>query len=196
MSDEKSARVLLDAAERDVRALAVMGNPDEVSEEVFGFHVQQGGEKLLKAWLALLGGEYPFTHDLEALLDLVGERTEITDEFEGLIGYTPFAVKHRYEGLGQLLRRLTVMTRSAAWTCCLTQFADSWRRPSGPSREAPSLTDESSSPCNGIREHGPADNAPALADPGRVGRWLVLAIGLGKSARSACLVTKIVGRIV
>ena len=100
MSDEKSARVLLDAAERDVRALAVMGNPAEVSEEVFGFHVQQGGEKLLKAWLALLGGEYPFTHDLEALLDLVGERTEITDEFEGLIGYTPFAVKHRYEGLG------------------------------------------------------------------------------------------------
>lgn len=100
MSDAKCARILLEAAERDVQALAVMRDPDEVSEEVFGFHVQQGAEKLLKAWLALLGGEYPYTHDLETLLDLVEERTEVTDEFRDLIEYTPFAVRHRYEGLG------------------------------------------------------------------------------------------------
>lgn len=37
MRDAKCARVLLDAAERDVQALAVMRDPDEVSEEVFGF---------------------------------------------------------------------------------------------------------------------------------------------------------------
>ena len=100
MRDAKCARVLLGAAERDVQALAVMGDPEEVSEEVFGFHVQQGAEKPLKAWLALLESEYPFTHDLETLLDLVGERTEVTDDFRDLIEYTPFAVQHRYEGLG------------------------------------------------------------------------------------------------
>lgn len=47
-----------------------------------------------------MGSEYPFTHDLETLLDLVCERTEVTDEFRDLIEYTPFAVQHRYEGLG------------------------------------------------------------------------------------------------
>ena len=41
MRDAKCARVLLDAAERDLQALAVMRDPDEVSEEVFGLHVQQ-----------------------------------------------------------------------------------------------------------------------------------------------------------
>ena len=118
MRDAKCARVLLEAAERDVQALAVMGDLDEVSEEVFGFHLQQGAEKLLKPWLALLGSEYPFTHDLETLLDLVGERSEVTDEFRDLIEYTPFTVQHHYEGLGasipaidrnETIRRLDVL---------------------------------------------------------------------------------------
>lgn len=100
MSDAKCARVLLDAAERHLRALEVMRRPDEVSEEVFGFHVQQGAEKLLKAWLALLGNEYPSTHDLETLLDRVEERAEAVDEFRDLTDFTPFADQHRYKGLG------------------------------------------------------------------------------------------------
>lgn len=41
MRDAKCARVLLDAAERDLQALAVMRDSDEVSEAVFGLHVQQ-----------------------------------------------------------------------------------------------------------------------------------------------------------
>lgn len=100
MSDAKCARVLLDAAERHLRALAVMRSPDEVSEEIFGFHVQQGAEKLLKAWLALLGVEYPFTHDLETLPDRVEKRAKAVDEFRALSDFTPFPDQHRYEGLG------------------------------------------------------------------------------------------------
>lgn len=73
-----------------------MRSPDEV----FGFHVQQGAEKLLKAWLALLGVEYPFTHDLETLLDRVEKRAKAVDEFRDLIDFTPFADQHRYAGLG------------------------------------------------------------------------------------------------
>ena len=49
MSDVKCARMLLDAAERDVGALRVMLPSGEVSDEVFGFHVQQAAEKSLKA---------------------------------------------------------------------------------------------------------------------------------------------------
>ena len=61
MSDPKCARMLLDAAERDVEALRFMCRSDEISDEVFGFHVQQAAEKSFKAWLALLGETYPLT---------------------------------------------------------------------------------------------------------------------------------------
>ena len=98
MSDPKCARVLLDAAERDVGALRVMRGSSGVSDEVFGFHVQQAAEKSLKAWLALLGQVYPLTHNLEALLDLLSERTEVSPRSRELIDYTPYAVEFRYVG--------------------------------------------------------------------------------------------------
>ena len=99
MSDPKCARVLLDAAERDVGALRVMGRSHEISDEIFGFHVQQAAEKSLKAGLALLGKVYPLTHNLEALLQLLSERNEVSCRFRKLIDYTPYAVEFRYEGV-------------------------------------------------------------------------------------------------
>ena len=50
MSDPKCARMLVEAAQRDVLTLRSMtaGAP----EESFGFHVQQAAEKAFKAWLA------------------------------------------------------------------------------------------------------------------------------------------------
>lgn len=70
MSDFKQARVLLEAAERDATALRGMGDAAVFADEIFGFHVQQAAEKLLKAWLASLGEIYPLSHDLAALLDM------------------------------------------------------------------------------------------------------------------------------
>ena len=85
MSDVKCARMLLVAGQRDVEALRVMRRSDEISDEVFGFHVQQAAEKSLKAWLALLGKVYPLTHNLEALLDLLADRDVATKPFRQLI---------------------------------------------------------------------------------------------------------------
>ena len=99
MSDAKCARMLLEAAERDVGALRVMRRSHEISDEVFGFHVQQAAEKSLKAWLALLGKVYPLTHNLEALLELLSERNDVSCRFRKLIDYTPYAVEFRYEGV-------------------------------------------------------------------------------------------------
>ena len=99
MTDPKCARVLLDAAWRDLGALRVMRRSDEVSDEVFGFHVQQAAEKALKARLALLGQTYPLTHNLEALLDLLEGRDVATEPYRGLVGYTPYAVEFRYDGV-------------------------------------------------------------------------------------------------
>ena len=100
MSDVKCATMLIRAAERDFEALRFMRDSDEIPDEVFGFHVQQAAEKSLKAHLALLGETYPLTHNIEALLDMLAKRSIATASFRQLIGYTPFAVEFRYQGVG------------------------------------------------------------------------------------------------
>ena len=100
MSDVKCAKILIRAAERDIEALRFMRDPDEIPDEVFGFHVQQAAEKSLKAHLALLGETYPLTHNLEALLDILARRGIAKDSFRELISYTPYAVEFRYQGVG------------------------------------------------------------------------------------------------
>ena len=98
MSDPKQARVLLEAAERDVSALRGMDDAAVFADEIFGFHVQQAAEKLFKAWLALLGELYPMTHDLTELLELLKARQPDAAPFDALIDYTPYAVQLRYGG--------------------------------------------------------------------------------------------------
>ena len=98
MSDVKCARAMLQAAERDL--LTLRGMTAGVPEESFGFHVQQAAEKSFKAWLALRGATYPLTHNLELLLDRLVAQGVATQPFEKLIGYTPYAVEFRYEGIG------------------------------------------------------------------------------------------------
>ena len=97
MSDPKQARILLEAAERDVSALRGMGDAAVFADEIFGFHVQQAAEKLFKAWLALLGESYPLTHDLTELLEMLATRESGAERFDGLLHYTPYAVQLRYE---------------------------------------------------------------------------------------------------
>ena len=100
MSDPKCARMLMSAAERDIEALRIMRRSDEIPAEIFGFHVQQGAEKLLKAWIALLGDSYPLTHSIESLLALLADRGAATEPFNDLAAYTPYAVEFRYAGVG------------------------------------------------------------------------------------------------
>ena len=97
MSDIKSARMLLRAAERDLLALRSMSAA--APEEAFGFHVQQAAEKALKAWLALLGEAYPLTHNLTTLLTLLSALGAAVARYETLADYTPYAVEFRYTGV-------------------------------------------------------------------------------------------------
>ena len=100
MSDAKCARMLLEAARRDIEALRVMRGSDGLPDEVYGFHVQQAAEKLLKAWIALLGASYPLTHSIETLLKLLADRGVGTEPFRDLTVFTPYAVEFRYAGVG------------------------------------------------------------------------------------------------
>ena len=100
MSDPKCARMLLSAAERDIDALRIMRRSDDIPPEIFGFHVQQGAEKLLKAWIAFLGDSYPLTHSIGTLLALLADRGVTTKPFNDLAAYTPYAAEFRYAGVG------------------------------------------------------------------------------------------------
>ena len=73
-----------------------MGENADFADEIFGFHAQQAAEKTLKAWLAMLGEDYPLTHDLAWLLEILGEHSAQTARFECLIDYNPYAVQFRY----------------------------------------------------------------------------------------------------
>ena len=96
MSDHKQARVLLEAAERDIAALHGMGDAAVFADEIFGFHAQQAAEKLLKAWLASLGETYPLSHDLASLLDMLHAHGTDAARFDDLVDYTRYAVRLRY----------------------------------------------------------------------------------------------------
>ncbi len=96
MNDLEQARELANAAERDISALRGMGDAAIFADEIFGFHVQQAAEKLLKAWLALQGETYPLSHDLAALLDMLSVGGADVARFDGLVDYTVYAVRLRY----------------------------------------------------------------------------------------------------
>ena len=101
--DEEPARMMR-LAQRDVRA--VRGMVDDAvafSDEIFGFHAQQAVEKSAKAWLGGLGVEYPKTHDLDLLFELLQENgATIPAEYEDLRDLVDFSVQYRYEAFDEL----------------------------------------------------------------------------------------------
>ncbi len=101
MSDLENAAALLRMAEKDLMAVEGMGDPATFAEEIFGFHVQQAAEKALKAWLAAVGEEYPLTHNLATLLDILSGFGVDVEGFWELVDYNPFGVQFRYETLDE-----------------------------------------------------------------------------------------------
>ena len=93
------AKILLQAARRDLRALEGMRDTEVFAEEIFGFHVQQATEKCLKAWIAAIGEIYPFVHNLGVLLRSLEEKGYTMEPFESLQQYSAFAAQIRYESL-------------------------------------------------------------------------------------------------
>ena len=67
-----------------------------------GFLLQQAAEKALKAWIHLLGGQAPFSHDLAALMTAVDELGGETSGLTALIGLGLFAVQFRYDDMPEM----------------------------------------------------------------------------------------------
>ena len=99
MKETDLARSLLSSAEKDLKAIRNMTDADSFADEIFGFHAQQAVEKTLKAWIALLGGEYPFIHDLDAPLNALENLGADVDTLRDLVELNAFAVQFRHEAL-------------------------------------------------------------------------------------------------
>jgi HEPN domain-containing protein len=92
------ARALLGRADADLAAVRALETAESVPHEILGLHGQQAAEKLLKAVLAAYGIEFPRTHSLRFLLDLLADHAlEPPSGLHGVTDLYPFSVQFRYE---------------------------------------------------------------------------------------------------
>jgi HEPN domain-containing protein len=86
-------------AELDYCAAERLVKDPEPLREIIAFHCQQAAEKYLKAFLVSRQIEFPKTHDLEELLELLAPvRPDVVAMLEGIDVLSPFGVKIRYPG--------------------------------------------------------------------------------------------------
>jgi HEPN domain-containing protein len=88
---------MLRIAQRDLKAARSMLDADLFDETTWGFQIQQATEKALKAWISVLGHEYPYTHDLALLNRLIGDFGGDPSAFQPLQRFSPFGARLRYD---------------------------------------------------------------------------------------------------
>jgi HEPN domain-containing protein len=93
------AEILRKKAQGDFNAAVVLADSDPpMDDETVGLHLQQAVEKAAKALLTWKKVEYPFTHDLDTLLQMLSARgCPVPGRFSDLDTLTPFATQARYE---------------------------------------------------------------------------------------------------
>ena len=98
MKRREQALLLLRKAAQDEALLDEVLTSDQVSDEIIGFHCQQGAEKILKALLSEAGVRFRKTHEIGALMALLEQAGHgLPDQFENLDVLTPFGAIYRYE---------------------------------------------------------------------------------------------------
>lgn len=92
------ARLLLKKAREDGYVLSRCVGDPQMPSWTLGFHGQQAVEKALKAILARRAIEFPRTHDLGLLLELLREQgVSLPPDASDLPRLTPFGVIFRYD---------------------------------------------------------------------------------------------------
>jgi HEPN domain-containing protein len=93
--------VLLGLARDDELAARALLPVEGVSDAILGFHTQQAVEKSLKAVLAVRGVEFPYTHDLDGLLELCQKNSiDVPKELSDVDRLSPYGVQLRYGASG------------------------------------------------------------------------------------------------
>jgi HEPN domain-containing protein len=96
---EAVAEILRKKAQADFNAAVVLVGADPpMDDETVGLHLQQAVEKAAKALLTWKDIRYPFTHDIDTLLQALTARGgPVPGRFSDLDTLTLFATQARYE---------------------------------------------------------------------------------------------------
>ena len=95
---EKEARRWLRYAEDDLEAAEAILATSQLAPRLTCWHAQQAAEKALKGALVSLGIDFPFTHDLEALLALLPPGWQAKDDELDVEELSQWAIEARYPG--------------------------------------------------------------------------------------------------
>lgn len=90
-------KVLLDRAENDIITARIIADADEEMTEIICYHIQQYVEKSLKAKLIEIEKEYPRTHDIQALLNLLPDPKYAEELMLQAYTLTQYATSSRYD---------------------------------------------------------------------------------------------------
>ncbi len=98
MTPREQAETLLRKAAADEALVDKILDDPAIADELVGYHCQQAVEKLLKARLVELGVNYPKTHNLQALVELLeAQGKHLPAELADVDLLTPYATIYRYE---------------------------------------------------------------------------------------------------
>lgn len=97
------ARALLGKAHDDAYAVRSLGTDATAPDWIIGFHAQQAIEKAIKAVLTKHAVEFPRTHNLSMLVELLRVHAiALPPDADTLARLTPFGAALRYDdGLGE-----------------------------------------------------------------------------------------------
>jgi len=100
MTPSEQPRLLLHKATQDLAVVNKLIDDPAIDDETLGYHAQQAAEKLIKVLLAHGGHDYPRSHNIGLLLDLLESHgTRLPERFEDVQALTPFGTVYRYDNL-------------------------------------------------------------------------------------------------
>ncbi len=100
MTPSDQAQLLLRKAAQDLAVLDKLIDDPSIDDETLGFHAQQAAEKAIKALLALAECDYPRSHNIGLLLDLLNSNgLALPSNADALAALTPFGTVFRYDDL-------------------------------------------------------------------------------------------------
>ena len=92
--------VLLRKAKQDELALEKLLDDRDIEDDLLGVHAQQAAEKMLKALLAARGVDYPKTHNLRVLIELLSaEGIRLPEKLAEIDRLTQFGTTFRYDSI-------------------------------------------------------------------------------------------------
>ena len=90
--------LLLRKARQDELVLEKLLGDRDVDDDTLGFHAQQAAEKMLKAVLASRGVDYPKTHNLRVLIELLAQDgVQLPEGLVEIARLTQFGTTFRYD---------------------------------------------------------------------------------------------------